>query len=219
MRLSVVSSILPIVASVGALTVTEPKKFAEVNPSNSFEVKWTSVDTDASHFDLYLVNNAVYPSVEKKLASDVDTSDGSYTVDGISGLSNGGGYQINLLANDGHNTGILAQSEQFNVTGSSSSSSTTLATSSKSTTSTSAAKSTTDTTTTTSSGTSTATSTSTSTGSLTKPTGASHTTGGSDASISGTGAADANNTNAAGSLASPMLTVAGVMAGVFAWAM
>lgn len=130
-----------------------------------------------------------------------------------------GGYQINLLANDGHNTGILAQSEQFNVTGSSSSSSTTLATSSKSTTSTSTAKSTTDTTTTTSSGTSTATSTSTSTGSLTKSTGASHTTGGSGASISGTGAADVNNTNAAGSLSSPMLAVAGVMAGVFAWAL
>ncbi|KAL5366249.1 Ser-Thr-rich glycosyl-phosphatidyl-inositol-anchored membrane family-domain-containing protein [Aspergillus floccosus] len=219
MRLSVVSSIFPIVATVGALTVTEPGKFTEINPSSSFKVKWTSVDTDASHFDLYLVNNNVYPPVEKKLASDVDTSDGSYTVDGISGLSNGGGYQINLLANDGHNTGILAQSQQFNVTGGSSSSSTTLATSSKSITSTSTLKPTTDATTTTSSGTSRTTETSTSADTLTKSPGSSHTSGTSDASISGTAAADVNRTNAAGTLTSPMLTAAGFIAGVLAWAM
>lgn len=45
--------------------------------------------TDPSTFDLYLVNNAVYPTVEKKVASDVDTSKGSYTVSGLSGVTDG----------------------------------------------------------------------------------------------------------------------------------
>jgi hypothetical protein len=45
--------------------------------------------TDPTSFDLYLVNNAVYPPVDKKIATDVDTSDGSYTVDSISGLADG----------------------------------------------------------------------------------------------------------------------------------
>ncbi|KAF9889659.1 SMP-30 gluconolaconase LRE domain protein [Aspergillus nanangensis] len=215
MRFSVACSLLPIVASVGALTVTEPKKFSEIDPSSSLEVKWTSVDTDPSHCDLYLVNNAVYPNIEKKLASDVDTSDGSYTVNDLSDLSKGGGYQINLVSHEKLDTGILAQSQQFNVTSGSSSSSTT--SSSSSTTSTGKAT-TKSTTTPTSSGTSSA-KTLKSTGTRTQATGSSHTTNAYGASISGTSAADDNATNAGEVLVSPLLSVAGVMVGVIAWAM
>ncbi|KAI9369675.1 Ser-Thr-rich glycosyl-phosphatidyl-inositol-anchored membrane family-domain-containing protein [Aspergillus egyptiacus] len=139
MRLVFASSLLPLAVSVGALQVTQPEKGAEIDPSSSFTVKWDSVSTDPSSFNLYLVNNAVYPSVEKKIASDVDTSDGSYTVDGISGLENTGGYQINLFSNSEHNSGILAQSEQFNVSAAESTSSSTTSSVSATSTSTSTA--------------------------------------------------------------------------------
>ncbi|KAL3456699.1 hypothetical protein BJX64DRAFT_270136 [Aspergillus heterothallicus] len=89
MRSAILPSVLLLAASASALQVTEPKKGAEIDPSDSFTVKWDSVNTDPSSFDLYLVNNAVYPPVDKKIASDVDTSDGSYTVDGVSGLESG----------------------------------------------------------------------------------------------------------------------------------
>ncbi|KAB8230362.1 Ser-Thr-rich glycosyl-phosphatidyl-inositol-anchored membrane family-domain-containing protein [Aspergillus alliaceus] len=123
MRLSYAVSLLPLAASVGALQVTEPKKGEDVDLSKSFTVKWDAVDTDPSSFDLYIVNNAVYPSVEQKIASDVDSSKGSYSVSGLSDLTNGKGYQINFLSNSAKNSGILAQSQQFNVEGSSDSSS------------------------------------------------------------------------------------------------
>ncbi|OJZ82433.1 hypothetical protein ASPFODRAFT_94760, partial [Aspergillus luchuensis CBS 106.47] len=124
MRLSYAVSLLPLAAFVGALEVTSPKKGEDVDLSSSFTVTWDTVSTDPSTFDLYLVNNAVYPTVEKKVASDVDTSKGSYTVSGLSGVTDGSGYQINLLSTSSTNSGILAQSEQFTVEGGSSSTTT-----------------------------------------------------------------------------------------------
>ncbi|RAH51287.1 GPI anchored serine-threonine rich family protein [Aspergillus brunneoviolaceus CBS 621.78] len=116
-------AVLPLAAIVGALEVTSPTKGEDVDVSNSFTVKWDSVSTDASNFNLYIVNNAVYPPVEQKIASDVETSKGSYTVSGLSGLTDGKGYQINLVSDEPQNSGILAQSQQFDVKGASSSSS------------------------------------------------------------------------------------------------
>ncbi|OJJ69628.1 hypothetical protein ASPBRDRAFT_45988 [Aspergillus brasiliensis CBS 101740] len=124
MRLSYAVSLLPLAAFVGALEVTSPKKGEDVDLSSSFTVTWDSVSTDPSTFDLYLVNNAVYPSVEKKVASNVDTSKGSYTVSGLSGVTDGNGYQINFLSTSTQNSGILAQSQQFTVEGGSSSTTT-----------------------------------------------------------------------------------------------
>ncbi|KAL2856794.1 Ser-Thr-rich glycosyl-phosphatidyl-inositol-anchored membrane family-domain-containing protein [Aspergillus pseudodeflectus] len=192
MRSTIVSSALLLAVTAGALQVTEPKKNVEIDPSSSFTVKWDSVSTDPSSFDLYLVNNAVYPPVDKKIATDVDTSDGSYTVDSISGLADGPGYQINLFSNEEHNTGILAQSQQFNVTGSDVSSSSS------------------------SSATPTTTSTSTSSTSTTTASSA----GSSSAAASTTsGAADANasdvfdDENAAGAMSAPLVVAAGAIGG------
>lgn len=89
------------IITLAALSVTEPKKGVEIDPSTSFDVKWTSVEyvhysqfisryhrltlssTDASSFDIYIVNNAVYPPVNKKIASNIKTSSDSYTVDSV----------------------------------------------------------------------------------------------------------------------------------------
>ncbi|KAL4966953.1 GPI anchored serine-threonine rich family protein [Aspergillus stella-maris] len=237
MRFTLVTSVLPLAVSVGAIQVTEPKKNVEVDPSNSFDVKWTSVQGDASSFDLHLVNNAVYPPVDKTIASDVDTSDGSYTVDGIDGLADGPGYQINLLSNDPQNTGILAQSQQWNVTvsdsdddsSSSSSSSATSTSTSTSSTSTSSTSTTTGTSTTpeatstetesssTSSSSDSSSSPSSTTLTTTSTTSASSTesssaaspsTSPSDASVS-----DTPDVDAAGAIGVPVGVVAGLLGG------
>lgn len=220
MRSTIVSSALLLAVTAGALKVTEPKKNVEIDPSSSFTVKWDSVNTDPTSFDLYLVNNAVYPPVDKKIATDVDTSDGSYTVDSISGLADGPGYQINLFSNEEHNTGILAQSQQFNVTGSDdSSSSATPTTTSTSTSSTSTGTSTTTTSTETDSESSSSTaSTSLTTGASTT-TSASSSESSSAAASTTSGAADANASdvfdgeNGAGAMSAPLVVAAGVIGG------
>ncbi|KAL4946949.1 Ser-Thr-rich glycosyl-phosphatidyl-inositol-anchored membrane family-domain-containing protein [Aspergillus filifer] len=194
MRFTLVSSVLPLAVSVGAISVTEPKKNVEINPSNSFDVKWTSVQGDATSFDLHLVNNAVYPPVDKTIASDIDTSDGSYTVDGIDGLADGPGYQINLLSNDAQNTGILAQSQQFNVTGSDSSDDSTSSSTSATSTSTSTS--------------STSSSTTTTASSTESSSAASPSTSPSDASVS-----DTPDVDAAGAMGVPVGIVAGLLGG------
>ncbi|OJJ64730.1 hypothetical protein ASPSYDRAFT_140063 [Aspergillus sydowii CBS 593.65] len=188
MRLTLVSSLLPLAVSVGALSVTEPKKGAEIDPSDSFTVKWDSVSTDPASFDIYLVNKAIYPSVEKKVASDVDTSDGSYTVDGLSGVTDGHGFQINLFSNEEKNTGILAQSEQFNMTGDASSTSSTSSSSSTSTSSTTSSTSASSTETET---------TSTKTGTKTESTSASSTSGSDSSSTSDAGSSSAASSSGA----------------------
>lgn len=215
MRLLSIAALAPLAISVAGLSVDEPKKGAEIDASGSFDVKWSSVDSDPSSFDLYLVNNAIYPSVNKKIATGIDTSKGSYTVKGVD-VSAGHGYQINLLSDSTQNTGILAQSQQFNVTGSSDSTATTTATTLTSSTSTgtSTKDTTTGTLTKTPSGTSTAT-----TGSS-----ASSSSGIASGSVSGTPTGSSTSAptaslNAGGSIVAHPLAAAGVFAGAIAFAL
>ncbi|KKK13925.1 hypothetical protein ARAM_001526 [Aspergillus rambellii] len=196
-------SLLPLAVSVAALSVVEPKEGADIDASDSFTVKWTSVSTDPSSFDLYIVNNAVYPPVETKIASDVETSEGSYTVDNVSGITKGHGYQINLLSDSAQNSGILAQSQQFNITGAASSSSS--STSSSSTTSTSSTS-----TSTSSTGTSTTSTTLTTSGATTKTTSGSSTSAGSATTSSGAASSSGVKANETSSGAASVHTGAGV---------
>ncbi|BCR98680.1 GPI anchored serine-threonine rich family protein [Aspergillus luchuensis] len=244
MRLSYAVSLLPLAAFVGALEVTSPKKGEDVDLSSSFTVTWDTVSTDPSTFDLYLVNNAVYPTVEKKVASDVDTSKGSYTVSGLSGVTDGSGYQINLLSTSSTNSGILAQSEQFTVEGGSSSTTTasaSMTTSASSSSSSSTGTSTgTDTSSTSSSSstgsssittasTSTSSTSSSSTSKLTTTTSGANTlsttasstrsasaSGTSTASASGTETTAPVSTGAGMALTAPMSVAAGLVMGVVA---
>lgn len=205
----------------------------------------TLKSTDAKSFDLYLVNNAVYPSINKKIASNVETSDGSYTIDSLTGVSAGyeffsiqrlqslssapttchtyfsslirQGYQINLQSDESMNTGILAQSEQFNVTGSTQSSSTSSSSTSSSSTSTSSGTTTGSTTTNTliTSTTSTGTATSSETTGTSGATGARSSSG---ASASGTSSqTSVPSTGAAAALVANPVAVAGLLAGALAF--
>ncbi|KAJ5794271.1 Cell wall beta-glucan synthesis [Penicillium paradoxum] len=115
MRLSLVLSVLPLAISVGALRVTEPAKDDGIDVTGSLTVKWSSVNTDPSTVDIFLVNNFIYPNFEQKIASDIDTSKGSFTATDLKGVAHGLGFQINLMSTSAQNTGILAQSQQFDV--------------------------------------------------------------------------------------------------------
>ncbi|KAJ5168785.1 UPF0619 GPI-anchored membrane protein [Penicillium canariense] len=101
-----------------AILVTYPPKGAKVDWSQPVIIKWRSVETDPTTFDLYVVNQAVNPSVSTLVASDVETSKGSYTIKAnhkdLTSSDTGGGYQIDLKSSSGD--GILAQSQQFQVT-------------------------------------------------------------------------------------------------------
>ncbi|KAK9561838.1 hypothetical protein V6Z79_004690 [Aspergillus fumigatus] len=108
------------VGSVAALSITSPKKDQDVDLSEKTTVEWSSVSSDPSSFDIYLVKMNSYPPVNKLVAENVKTTEGSYTIDGVS-ADNGSGYQINFVSRDPQNTGILAQSQQFKVESSGSS--------------------------------------------------------------------------------------------------
>ena len=66
--------------------------FLSIFPDERYKAKVHKADPTT--FDLYLVDNAVYPTVEKKVASDVETSKGSYTVSDLSGVTDG--YVLSL---------------------------------------------------------------------------------------------------------------------------
>ncbi|KAJ5562105.1 Cell wall beta-glucan synthesis [Penicillium sp. DV-2018c] len=115
MRLSVPLILLPLAISVGALMVTEPANGNAVDVSVPFAVKWSSVETDPKTVDIVIVNNDVYPRVDERVASGIDTSKGSYTVPGLKGIDHGIGYQVILVSNGAQKAGVLAQSPPFSV--------------------------------------------------------------------------------------------------------
>jgi hypothetical protein len=65
-------------------------KYVDYVPTLSLsQPKLTHYSTDASTVDIVLINNNVYPNVQEKIASGVETSKGSYTAKGLKGVSNG----------------------------------------------------------------------------------------------------------------------------------
>ncbi|RHZ62162.1 GPI anchored serine-threonine rich family protein [Aspergillus thermomutatus] len=99
-----------------ALTITSPKSMDQVDMSKAVDIEWQAVQSDAQNFSIVLVNMITQPTVNKVIAKDVKASDEKYTVNGVSGIPKANGYQINFVSTGTMNTGILAQSPQFNVT-------------------------------------------------------------------------------------------------------
>jgi len=190
MQLSITTCIVALAAAAAALQITSPGDGAQVDLTKSNDVEWTSVNTDPSTFNLVLVNNAVFPTVQISVAQGVQTSAGSYSISGIKGVSAGNGYQINFVSTT--NSGILAQSQQFTVVSSGS------ATSAGSTSSTST-------------GTSSSTSTSSTTWATSgnpsptwvgsSPTGYTNSTSGSSGSGSGSGSSTTKSSTPSGTTA------------------
>ncbi|KAL5357465.1 Ser-Thr-rich glycosyl-phosphatidyl-inositol-anchored membrane family-domain-containing protein [Aspergillus floccosus] len=110
------ASIVAFAASAMALTVTNPAQGDKVDFSKPVDIKWRSVQNDPKNITLELVNMNGQPNVNKQIAEGVKVSDGHYKVDKLWGIPVAEGYQINILSEEERNTGILAQSQQFNVT-------------------------------------------------------------------------------------------------------
>ncbi|EEA28252.1 hypothetical protein TMatcc_003422 [Talaromyces marneffei ATCC 18224] len=118
---------LILAASASALQVTSPNRGDKLDLTGSNQVTWDSVESDPTSFDIQIVNEHVNPPLVKTIATNVQTSAGSYTFSKFA-VAVGGDYQINLISTEPHNTGILAQSAQFDVSDAVNSSSTSTST-------------------------------------------------------------------------------------------
>ncbi|KAK4131530.1 hypothetical protein BT67DRAFT_444591 [Trichocladium antarcticum] len=102
------------VAHVQAIKITSPSKNDEVDLSKGVKVEWSTVNTDPTTAHLVLVNQASGHTPYNKDLGEVDLSKGSITVT-EKNVPADEGYQFNFESVDKLNTGILAQSEQFEV--------------------------------------------------------------------------------------------------------
>lgn len=103
------SVILLALASVAAaLQVESPSSSSVWTVGEDQTITWDAVSTDQDTFSVYLSNMVIYPSVSVLLASDVDSSSGSITVDG-SKLTAGDSFTINFT-NGTETEQIYAQS-------------------------------------------------------------------------------------------------------------
>ncbi|KAI9649354.1 hypothetical protein NHQ30_001929 [Ciborinia camelliae] len=115
-----------LLAIAQAITITSPSTDGKWDLSTGAQtITWTSVNTDASVVDIYLVHMASNPPLSDRLFSNVDISKGSESVTGLQ-LPTGTDYQINFVS-PGKPEQILAQSQQFTVEGVVASASSTLA--------------------------------------------------------------------------------------------
>ncbi|KAL1985976.1 hypothetical protein VTN96DRAFT_7111 [Rasamsonia emersonii] len=194
-----VAAALAFAVSASALQVQYPAQGSELDLTKQNTIKWASVSTDPSSFDIYLVNNAVYPPVNQLIAKNVETSKGSYTLDGLKNVPADKGYQINLQSDSPQNTGILAQSGQFSVVsaGSSTTSASFTATTATDVTSTSTSTGSSTTLTTTTSASSSSSASASSSGASSS---SASSTASSSAHASGANASSTSTPNAAGTL-------------------
>ncbi|KAF9643624.1 hypothetical protein BDM02DRAFT_3123186 [Thelephora ganbajun] len=116
---SILSVAFLFVAAALGVTVTNPAQDTRWDAGVKTQtVAWTSVATDHSSLTIVLVNMQTYPNINIVLKENVVTSAGSTTVDApSSGWPTGSGFQINLDQPTTSGVGILAQSQQFNITG------------------------------------------------------------------------------------------------------
>ncbi|OWZ61888.1 hypothetical protein AYX14_05824 [Cryptococcus neoformans] len=213
---AIIASFLASLALSNAIRVESPNKDTVWQSNSPQTVEWTAVDTDPRNFSIQLVNQAGYLDGNSPVTLIDSQSTGDSGTTQSATVSYPGGswptgiaFQINLMSTDSHNTGILAQSEQFNITsgGESSSSASSSSSSSASSSSSSAASS--------------ASSSSTS-ATVVRTTAASSASAATSAATSGSSASGSNSTlpntssgaslTASAGIASVVLAVAGVLA-------
>jgi len=114
MRAQIAAALLALAAPLHAIKITSPAKNDVVDPAAGVTVKWTTVNTDPTTAHLVLVNMASGHTPYNKDLGEVDLSKGSFTVT-ESDVPDDEAYQFNFESVQKQNTGILAQSEQFEV--------------------------------------------------------------------------------------------------------
>ncbi|KAJ5153574.1 uncharacterized protein N7500_009013 [Penicillium coprophilum] len=114
MMRAVIPLIVSLASLVAAIEITNPAANTTYAAGSTVNVEWTSVDTDPSHFSLYLWNFVSWPPSYVPLAIDVPTSDLSYSVQIPCDTIPDWGYQISGI--NGTNVYIIyAQGEKFTV--------------------------------------------------------------------------------------------------------
>jgi hypothetical protein len=108
------AALLALAAPLYAITITSPSKNDVVDLSAGVTLKWSTVSTDPTSAHLVLVNMAAGHTPYSKDLGEIDLTKGSLVVT-EKGVPNDAGYQFNFESVSTQNTGILAQSEQFEV--------------------------------------------------------------------------------------------------------
>lgn len=108
------AALLALAAPLHAITITSPSKNDVVDLSAGVTLKWSTVSTDPTSAHLVLVNMAAGHTPYSKDLGEIDLSKGSLVVT-EKDVPNDSGYQFNFESVSTQNTGILAQSEQFEV--------------------------------------------------------------------------------------------------------
>lgn len=88
-------TLLALASGALALKVTSPDSNTIWSTGEKQTIKWETVSSDESSFNIYLSNKATYPPTDVLVASDVSSADGSYDIDG-SKLTDGDSYTINF---------------------------------------------------------------------------------------------------------------------------
>lgn len=114
MRAQIAAALLALAAPLHAIKITSPAKNDVVDPAAGITVKWTTVSTDPTTAHLFLVNMASGHTPYSKDLGEIDLTKGSFTVT-ESDVPDDEAYQFNFQSVQSQNTGILAQSEQFEV--------------------------------------------------------------------------------------------------------
>ncbi len=114
MRTQIAAALLALAAPLQAIKITSPAKNDVVDPAAGVTVKWSTVSTDPSRAQLLLVNMASGHTPYSKDLGEIDLSKGSITIT-QKDVPDDEAYQFNFESVDENNTGILAQSEQFEV--------------------------------------------------------------------------------------------------------
>lgn len=112
------SLLAALAATASAYEVLTPTLNSTVTKGTEVNVKWTSVDTDADTFSIYLANfqTAHWPPTVLSLAQHVPRDSGSLKVRIPCDLSSDYGWQLNFI--NGTNTYVIyAQSPLFSLTG------------------------------------------------------------------------------------------------------
>lgn len=118
MQFKSVAAAALLAASVSAYEVLTPSLNSTISKGESINIKWTSVDTDAEVFSVYLTNFATahWPPTVLSLAQNVPRDDSSIDLRIPCDVSSDYGWQINFI--NGTNTYVIyAQSPVFELTG------------------------------------------------------------------------------------------------------
>ncbi|KAB5575326.1 hypothetical protein GE09DRAFT_1215111 [Coniochaeta sp. 2T2.1] len=107
---------LSLLAAANALTITSPKTNDAWDLSQTNTIEWTSVSTDPSNFSIVLVDNSNASGAKETVIKDlVETKENKYSFTNFVAAP-GDKYQIRFRGTTAQNTGIVTQSENFNVT-------------------------------------------------------------------------------------------------------